>query len=156
MSLIFKHPSGGSMYQAGAKEIPGYLEKRDIKLVVLSAREYQPKTLRENPDSSKEVTRLYVPLKDKASFSQSELVDTIRRASQASGHVIDSLSRGQDVLVTCAAGINRSGLISGMALIDMLGCSGEDAIRIVRKGRSKYALYNPLFQKILVNYASLE
>jgi len=155
MSKIYKHPSGGILYQAGAKEIPAYLANRDIGLLVLSAEEYQPKVLRKNPDLFKGVRRVYVPLKDKASFSESALVDTIRRASRASGHVIDALSQGEGALVTCWAGINRSGLISGMALIDILGCSGEDAIDIVRKGRSEYALYNPLFQKILVNYASL-
>jgi len=142
------------MYQCGAKEIPGYLKNKDISLLVLSAEEYQPKSLRKNPSLFKGVTRVYVPLKDKASFSKPALTDTIRRASQAAGHTIDALSKGRNALVTCWMGINRSGLISGMSLIDMLGCSGKDAIRIVREGRGNFALYNPLFQKILVTYAA--
>lgn len=154
MSLIFRHPSGSKMYQCGAKEIPSYLANKDIGLLVLSAKEYQPKSLRKNPDLFKGVSRVYVPLKDKASFSRPALEDTISRAAQASTHVVNNLSKGNNVLVTCWAGINRSGLISGMALISMLGCTGKEAVRLVRKGRGDIALYNPLFQKILAIYAS--
>ncbi len=154
MSLIFKHPSGSEMYQCGKREIPAYLANKTIGLLVLSAEEYQPKSLRKNPSLFKGVSRVYVPLKDKASFARPALEDTIGRASQASYHVVSALLKGRNVLVTCWAGINRSGLISGMALIDILGCTGEEAIQIVRKGRGYFALYNPLFQKILVSYAS--
>lgn len=48
------------------------------------------------------------------------------------------------VLVRCAAGLNRSGLVVGLTL-QQLGYTPEEAIDLIRKQRSPYALSNPFF-----------
>lgn len=56
---------------------------------------------------------------------------------------------GQRVAVNCAAGLNRSGLIVGRALIE-LGYTPADAILKVRAARGVWALSNVAFTKFLL------
>jgi len=62
--------------------------------------------------------------------------------------VAQELHRGKRCLVTCMAGLNRSGLVSGLAL-RYLGWSGRDASRAVRAARGQHALSNPWFRAIV-------
>jgi protein-tyrosine phosphatase len=50
--------------------------------------------------------------------------------------------------VRCQAGINRSGLVVALILMRE-GMSTEDAIALIRKRRSKYALDNAHFVEYL-------
>jgi hypothetical protein len=60
---------------------------------------------------------------------------------------------GDQVLIRCQAGLNRSGLIT--ALILMLdGLKAEDAIRLIRKNRAEIALINNQFVDWLVHEAT--
>lgn len=78
-------------------------------------------------------------------------------ALSAARKVRNMLDRGQTVLVTCHAGLNRSGLISGLAL--MLpstgmsitpGClTSMQAIYAIRRARGSRALSNPQFVRML-------
>ena len=65
-------------------------------------------------------------------------------AAWAHGHWAD----GRRVLVRCAGGMNRSGLITAMVLMNG-GHSADDAIALVRRGRSQAALSNPSFVEYL-------
>ena len=56
---------------------------------------------------------------------------------------------GGRVAVNCAAGLNRSGLIVGRALIE-LGHAPADAIRLVREARGPWALSNVEFARYLL------
>lgn len=51
-------------------------------------------------------------------------------------------------LVHCQAGLNRSGLLAGLALV-LDGATPEEAIERLRKGRSPAVLCNPVFEKWL-------
>jgi protein-tyrosine phosphatase len=51
--------------------------------------------------------------------------------------------------VNCAAGLNRSGLIVGRALI-ALGYEPHDAIRRIRAARGPRALFNRTFEEFLL------
>ena len=51
---------------------------------------------------------------------------------------------GRRVLVRCAGGMNRSGLITAMVLM-RAGHSADDAVSFIRKGRSQWALSNESF-----------
>jgi hypothetical protein len=53
------------------------------------------------------------------------------------------------VVVNCAAGLNRSGLIVGRALIE-LGYPPAEAIRLVREARGPWALSNIEFARYLL------
>jgi hypothetical protein len=53
------------------------------------------------------------------------------------------------VVVNCAAGLNRSGLIVGRALIH-LGHTPREAIRLIRAARGHHALFNRTFEEFLL------
>lgn len=56
------------------------------------------------------------------------------------------IEEGGDVLTTCALGLNRSGLLSTLILMQ-LGSSAEDAIDIVRTGRPG-SMFNKSFCRL--------
>lgn len=74
--------------------------------------------------------------------------DDLAAAARAARTVVGELTRGGRVLVTCAAGLNRSGLVTGLALGHAIG-SGEDAVRLIRRARGNAALGNPTFYRIV-------
>jgi hypothetical protein len=63
--------------------------------------------------------------------------------------VADMVASGRRVVVNCAAGMNRSGLIVGRALI-FLGYAPREAIRLIRAARGPKALYNRAFEEFLL------
>ncbi len=143
MDQIYHHkPTGGRLYQCGAKEIPETLRRREIDLLILAAREYQPK-------SFNNVDKIYVPLRDSSSMSDPELQETIRKAKKAANYGISTILHGNNVLSTCWAGLNRSGIISGLMLKKLTGGSGDQVTRLIRANRSQHALFNPLFVEVL-------
>jgi hypothetical protein len=73
-----------------------------------------------------------------------------RTAEDAAERVAAELERGGKVLVTCAAGLNRSGLVNGLALVRRAG-SKPDADAIVRKiqERRESALFNDYFVELI-------
>ena len=67
--------------------------------------------------------------------------------AEMSEKVADAMKEGRFVLVTCAAGKNRSGLIAGLAL-RKLGVDGKEAVKAIQKNRPG-ALSNPRFRKLV-------
>lgn len=57
---------------------------------------------------------------------------------------------GRQVLIRCQAGLNRSGLITGLVLM-MSGHSADEAIDLIRRNRSRWALCNGSFERFLRN-----
>ena len=72
----------------------------------------------------------------------------VQIAWNAAKRVARRIRAGRRVLVTCAMGWNRSGLVTGLALI-MLGLSADQAVHAIRKARGDMALSNPHFVKVL-------
>jgi protein-tyrosine phosphatase len=71
---------------------------------------------------------------------------------RASNAVAGYLRRGKRVLVTCQAGINRSALVAGLAMVKAYGYTGEHALREVqanRRSADHLALCNPAFAEYL-------
>lgn len=56
---------------------------------------------------------------------------------------------GERVVVNCAAGLNRSGLVVGRALI-ALGHRPSEAIELIRAARGPRALFNRTFEQFLL------
>ena len=56
---------------------------------------------------------------------------------------------GKKVLIRCQAGLNRSGLVMALVLIRE-GYTPADAVRLIRKNRSSYALCNDEFLEWLL------
>lgn len=142
MSLIYRHPiTGGKIFQAGRMEIPGYLRSGHIHTLILSAKEFQPVGI-----TSVETFR--VRLVDSKHLNQFEIVDTIFSAEEAAKLAATRVMQGKNVLITCHAGLNRSGLIVGLTLKKLTAFSPEQILQTIRKNRWG-ALFNPLFVEIL-------
>lgn len=76
-------------------------------------------------------------------FDASDLFDIVRSAHA-------DWKKGKRVLIRCQAGWNRSGLITALVLIRD-GMSARDAIDLIRKKRSSYALCNRQFEQFLLS-----
>jgi hypothetical protein len=113
---------------------------RPFTMIVLCARELQP-TL---PRFAGRVVR---PAFDDTLYPTArEIAAAVRGAAQ----VVDEFARGGQVLVTCAAGRNRSGLVMGLALVRLKGAPGPRIIELIRDARGPEALSNRRFAQLIV------
>jgi hypothetical protein len=62
--------------------------------------------------------------------------------------VVTAVAAGRRVMVACAGGRNRSGLVLGLALRELLACSGAEALHLVQSRRED-ALNNETFARYL-------
>jgi protein-tyrosine phosphatase len=116
-------------------------------LIVLAAAEYQPAA-----EKFPGARVLHVPLRDV--YLKDVTREQLPRAIKAAEVVAAYVRAGKRVLVTCAAGWNRSGLINALAL-RRLGYSADDAIVLIRKARGKHALGNEVFQRMVREFVPL-
>jgi protein-tyrosine phosphatase len=112
--------------------------------VVLAAEEWQfPAEMFEG------VAVIHAPNNDDGSpLTRDQLSIAVNAARQAATRIQD----GQKVLSTCAAGVNRSGLVSALTLHFRYGWSGDRCIEVVRKKRklsNRLALSNQFFTQAL-------
>lgn len=123
--------ANGRLAQGGAPP-PGAWLPFDI--VVLAARGYQPAL----PGYS--VVR--IPLDDHNPDGTYARPDPLTRARirQRAREIADRVRRRQRVLVTCHAGRNRSGVLAGIALVE-LGVAPARVVNIIRELRD--GLTNP-------------
>jgi len=124
----------------GSKPSPGRHE--GIDTIILTAMEYQPPA---NLFPGAEV--IHVPLDDAPDRTMRE--DEIVGATKASLRVARRLRAGRRVLVTCAMGLNRSGLVAALAIHEVYGMSADEIISRLRRARGVWALSNPNFEKLL-------
>lgn len=73
-------------------------------------------------------------------------IDKIRRLAEWTG---DQVRMQRKVLIRCHAGYNRSGLLAAQVLIERMH-SPREAIALVRRARTEWALNNSLFVDYLV------
>lgn len=109
--------------------------------VVLCAKEHQPELTGVN------VIRFPIP---DALLSANEKAEAVTVAKK----VAKNIDRDQPTLVTCWAGLNRSGLICALALRESVRhkCSAEQAIHLVRSARGERALFNKHFVGLINDY----
>jgi len=143
----------GSLWQGSFPPLDGRLRKV-VDAVVFAAEELQP-----HVHCLYNVMKIYAP-NDDADRAMTEREWEI--ATKAAAKVRYLVDRDKRVLVTCHAGLNRSGLISALTLmlpptkgarsVRTPSCltSGE-AIRLVRRARGQYALSNRYFERAIVS-----
>jgi protein-tyrosine phosphatase len=112
-------------------------------VLVLCAAELQP----ERPAFSGLVIRCPIP-DDRLTTAEAS------RALATAKMVSDSLLAGHRVLVTCAAGINRSVLVASLALNRITRMGADDLVRVMRTRRHPTALYNRHFQELLRTFTT--
>ena len=75
-------------------------------------------------------------------------------AVKAAGAIIGRLLKDKNVLVTCIAGRNRSGLVCAIVLCKGFGFTPDQAISMIRSARTEKAFRNPYFEKFLKDYCA--
>lgn len=65
-------------------------------------------------------------------------------------------SEGKKVLVRCAAGLNRSGLVVATALLLEATRTPREVVQLIRSKRSPDALCNPWFEAWILNWVNWE
>jgi protein-tyrosine phosphatase len=111
-----------------------------FQALVLCAAEHQP-----DAHLFPGVEVIYAPNDDNFGQITREQIEGALAAARQTATLVRS---GRKVIVTCWAGINRSGLVSAIALHLLTGWSGVACIRHV-KGARPGALRNPAFQEVL-------
>lgn len=142
----------------GAFPPPGPFLAGRVSMVVLCAQELQP------PASAYPgVAVRHAPFSD---HGEPPTRNEIMTAMHAASTVRSALDRGEDVLVTCHMGLNRSGLVSALALMMPHGRRGnfwlsdetpacltsDQAIALVRRARGEHALGNKWFIRVLAKH----
>ena len=117
---------------------PFDLDLPQVDLLVLCAAELQPEVLAFHGDV------LRCPLPDSRLA-----IPQLAMAIMTSVSVAQAVASGQRVLVTCAAGLNRSPLIAALVLGQLTTMSGPQIISHIRKHRGPKALSNPHFEAII-------
>lgn len=91
------------------------------------------------------VPALYVPLHDDESpLCECEALSALQAGRAAAAWI----QRNIRVLITSVGGMNRAGLIAGVAMMS-LGLTAAEAIKEVRAARGEQALRNPHFLALL-------
>lgn len=128
------------LYQGSVPLPSGAVARAGFTLLVLAAQEYQFP-----PSASRQfgIPVVHAPIDD------SELTEGEWRRAVSAARVVAVRHRaGAKVLVTCAAGLNRSGLVTALSIHLLTGCSGASAVRLVRERREN-ALFNRSFVRRL-------
>lgn len=112
-----------------------------FQVLVLCAKEVQPSS-RHFPYS----TVVRCPFDD--SLDEPLSRHTARMVTQTANLVAWHLRRERRCLVTCNAGLNRSGLVTALTLHLMTGFPGFECVRIVQEERPG-ALFNPQFVRMI-------
>ena len=138
LDLILRLPNGAELWQGDLVSVVRSGPRFDA--VVLCACEIQ-----DDPGLPSHVKIIRAPNDDdRLTTSQ---ITTAKTAARKVSLLLQSRRR---VLVTCAAGRNRSGLVSALALVHLTGCPGEIAAREVRIRRiGARALTNESFNAFL-------
>jgi predicted protein tyrosine phosphatase len=117
-----------------------------FSMLVLCARELQP----EAKDLAFKGKIIRPAFDDKNPITANEAL----RAIDAANAVADAVEKKQNVLVTCAAGLNRSALVAALAMVRLHpNMKADNIIAQIRKARSRggmnYALFNDHFVEMI-------
>lgn len=126
------------LWQGSKPALGPHVAERGFDVLVLCAREYQPASV-----YFPKVQVIHAPNDDNpALYPFTE--ESLKTAVQASTAVLEARREGKRCLVTCAAGMNRSGLVVAITLHRLYGWSGDVCISKVRNRRRPRKGYRPL------------
>jgi len=144
VSKIYTHPSGGQLFQLGRKEIPSLVAQQNIDLIIFAAKEYQPRHEYANLD------RILVPLTDSPFLTDSEIFMLLEAVDEVSTNAASYLTKGKNVISSCHAGLNRSGIITAFILAKLTDVPKQKIIEHIRILRHPEALSNKLFEALVL------
>jgi len=136
------------LYQGGLPPGGDGLAKSGIDVLVLCAKEWQDASQYEG------LTVICAPGDDDHRLHR--LMRFIDSWKDAAHQVAEHVKAGRTVLVTCMQGLNRSGIVTAMALQEITGMHGEAIVEHVQSRRQD-ALCNSTFaQYIIETYPKTE
>ncbi|MBT8453022.1 MAG: dual specificity protein phosphatase family protein [Deltaproteobacteria bacterium] len=121
----------------------GRFTYKPFSMIVLCSKEHQPRMARYRG-------RIVRPAFEDTLYPHDK---EHQAALVAAKKVANELYNGGRVLVTCTAGLNRSGLVTGLALCMGTTLHGENIVRLIRRARGEDALSNRTFEKIVRDFA---
>lgn len=136
--MLDAHEITPGLWQGSFPPMGSALSRGGFNLLVLCARELQPPS-----NQFHNVAVLHAPNDDHPAFGPLTR-EKLKVALQAARQSAEAIKEGQRVLVTCAQGMNRSGLVSALTLYLLYGWTGEQCIRRIRSCRPAKNGYRPL------------
>ncbi len=130
-----------NLYQGSWPPYGDQLAKRGFNVLVLAANENQDVEL------YTDIEVIVAPGDDDT--RESRLIRFLPTWMTAANEVAQRLEEGKNVLVTCMAGLNRSGMVTAMALHLRTGWSGKDCVTHIQACRED-ALCNATFARWLI------
>ena len=132
----------GKMHKLSTDLKMEMFERYDIYNVVGLAPSYSDPGLQEL-DKSQFINYYFLPISD------GKLHDNVTdKLLQLAKRLARKVEAGRGVLCHCNAGRNRSGLLNALIVMELLQCSGEQAMEIVREQRPR-AIDNLHFEEFL-------
>jgi len=137
VSLIIrtKPVGGGALYLGGKRAPLSVGEPIDVHMACAGGLPPDPWAAEES---------YHIPLDDNPKIDWLSKPLWVAQVSAAANLVAASLSKDKVVLVTCHMGLNRSGLVSALALC-MCGMKPDVAVVLLREQRHDYVLCNSKF-----------
>lgn len=123
----------------GGKPKPGVY---DFDLIVLTDMEYQPPA-----EAFPGAQVMRVMLNDFRPATPTEYAAAAKAAEVAA----EWYRAGKRILITCGAGLNRSGLVTGLTMRN-LGFTADDAVALIRRARGPNAIKNSNFVAFIRGY----
>lgn len=128
----------GTVYQGARPSAGPGLAAAGFKALVLCAAEFQP------PASDFPGVRLIrCPIEEEVPDERAR-----RSLTRAAVRAAEFARRGELVLISCHAGVNRSSLVTGLVIHALTGMSGGRITQVIREGRPK-ALSSRTFLKLV-------
>lgn len=137
-NLVSSFGGDWSIYMGGA---PPIKMRSDFTDIFLCAREYQP-----DSHLFGEARVHQYPFFDDYQKVTPDEFKQIALAVAAACHAVEN---GGKILITCMAGLNRSGLVTALTLMKVKHMRAMEAIFTVRMARGPRALSNPIFESII-------
>lgn len=126
-----------NLWQGSFPPSGSYVRDSGFQVLVLAAEELQ-----EPASSYPGVQVIHAPNYDDGVHRLNR--DDLQIAIQAGRQVADAVRAGRKTLSTCAAGMNRSGLVTAIALHVLFGWDGNTCVQRVRKQRRSKRGLTPL------------
>lgn len=130
------------LYQGGVPPHADAVRRGGFDTLVLCAAEIQPPA-----ELMGRLEALHCPLDDDPTVAVSDSDWT--KAVNTAERVARRVRGGRRVLVTCAQGRNRSGLVSCITLHLLTGMRGSECIGHIKRMRGSSACTNPQFNRVV-------
>jgi len=147
-NMIYLHPvSKGELWQGGYEDVINLeFDPAHTDLVILAARDFQGKVWAPN-----NIQVIRIPFDDCTGLTEGDIKTISKMVDGASTWAAKYIREGKRVLSTCAAGINRSSLVTAATLIKLdpkFTVNPDLAIETIRASRYG-TLSNPQFVEMI-------